>query len=102
MSKIYTSTSANKWGIVEKGNTVEYSEKKNHSCLVLVIGILLVIAIGLFIFKHWDTESLLLASLLYPGQELDNLTNEESDDKTVAIVIAVVIALVIFPISFVL
>lgn len=51
-TKIYTSASANKWGIVEPGSKNEYEVKSNHSCFVLLIGLSLVAAIAVFIFTH--------------------------------------------------
>lgn len=51
-TKLYTSSAANKWGIVEKGAKIEYETIPNRSGLVVVIGLLLVAAIALFIITH--------------------------------------------------
>lgn len=53
-TKIYTSTNVNKWGIVEQGKTIEYETKPNHSCLVSLVGFLLVISLVVFIVIHFS------------------------------------------------
>jgi len=59
----YTSLQGNKYGLV-KGETREYTPQKNYSGLVLVVGLLIVLAIGIFIYSNWNSESLLLSFVL--------------------------------------
>jgi len=48
----YTSASANKRGIVPAGESIQYETKPVYSCLVLIVGLIVVAAIATFILTH--------------------------------------------------
>ncbi len=87
-SKLFTSANV-KRGIVESEFTKEFTEKPDRSGLVLFVGLVLVILIGLFIFKNWDTTSLLLsAGVVKSGLQKSN--DEESPFGIVFVVLVIV------------
>ena len=66
MSIIRTSHGNNKYGLVNSDNhlTSKYEAQKDRSGLVLFVGLLVVVAIVIFIAINWNTESLLLSFVL--------------------------------------
>ena len=73
---------------------------RRNSLLVLTVGILLIVGIAVFIFKHYEAGVLL--SAIVPGNPFDEGQKDDDTWRVILGIVGVIILLVGLPLSFIL
>lgn len=100
-AKRYTSSGANKWGIIDGSlSTYEdrYTEKSTGSKIVAIVGLVIILVIVIFCLK-WFVGAALAAAII-PGNPFDE--TDDNDWSLLLITIGVIVSVIGIPLAFIL